>query len=86
MVPVTLYTKVGCCLCDDVKRVLQGETTALNLMIREIDIESDPALFEAHRYEIPVVFLGAHKAFKYRVTREELHQRVARMRASGEFS
>ncbi|MEZ4766934.1 MAG: glutaredoxin family protein [Caldilineales bacterium] len=55
---VILYAKPGCGLCDDVRAdldVLAGEAE-FNLV--EIDITTNPALFDRFRYLIPVVDVG----------------------------
>ena len=52
---VTLYHKEGCHLCEDTRRDLAALQTALPLAVREVDITSDPALYERFRYVIPVV-------------------------------
>jgi len=36
-------------------------------VLEEINIESDPALFERYRYEIPVITINGVEAFRYRV-------------------
>src|SRR5438067_13672292 len=51
---VGLYTKTGCCLCDYAKEALALARAQVDLAWREGDIESDPALYGAHRYDIPV--------------------------------
>ena len=46
--------------------------------LAEIDIETDPALMERFRTEIPVIFVGGRKAFKYRIDEQELRRRLTR--------
>jgi glutaredoxin len=74
---VTLYTKGGCCLCDEAKAQIRAARDRVEFAYREVDIESDAALFERHRYDIPVVEVDGHRAFKHRLTAEQL---VARLR------
>jgi glutaredoxin len=75
---VEIYTKRDCCLCDEAKAVLARVQSELPFDLAEIDIESDPALMERFRTEIPVIFVGGRKAFKYRVDEQELRRRLAR--------
>ena len=75
---VEIYTKRDCCLCDEAKAVLARVRTDLPFELSEIDIEGDPALMERFRTEIPVIFVGGRKAFKYRVDEQELRRRLAR--------
>jgi glutaredoxin len=75
---VTLYTKSGCCLCDEAKAQIRAARARVEFAYREVDIESDPALFEAHRNDIPVVEVDGRRAFKYRLTAEQLVARLSR--------
>ena len=78
MALVTLYTKPGCCLCDEAKDVLARVRAQTPFDLEEIDIETDSTLRERFAMEIPVVFVDGRKAFKYRVDEEELRKRLAR--------
>ena len=73
---VTLYTRQGCCLCDDAKRslVLAGRQAVFQL--EEIDIDSDPQLRTLYNDEVPVIAINGSKAFKYRVTVDELLRKL----------
>ena len=52
---VTLYSKPGCHLCEDVLERLQGMQSELRFTLEEVDITADAQLFARYRYEIPVV-------------------------------
>jgi glutaredoxin len=75
---VVLYTKAGCCLCDDAKEALALARAQVDFALREIDIESDAALYAAHRYDIPVIEIDGRRAFKHRVTARQLVERLSR--------
>lgn len=75
---VEIYTKRDCCLCDEAKEVLARVRTDVPFELAEIDIETDPALMERFRTEIPVIFVGGRKAFKYRIDEQELRRRLTR--------
>lgn len=75
---VVLYTKPGCCLCDDAKEALRAARAQVEFTVREIDIESDRDLYEAHRYDIPVIEIDGRRAFKHRVTAQMLVDRLSR--------
>jgi glutaredoxin len=75
---VVLYTKAGCCLCDDAKLALAVARAQVEFALREVDIESDPALFAAHRYDIPVIEIDGRRAFKHRVSAQKLVERLSR--------
>jgi glutaredoxin len=75
---VTLYTKSGCCLCDDAKEQIRAARQRVEFAFREVDIETDPALFAKHRHDIPVVEVDGRRAFKHRLTADQLVARLSR--------
>ena len=52
---VTLYTKPGCHLCDELKADLLALQTEMNFVVVERNIEEDRQDFARFRYLIPVV-------------------------------
>lgn len=52
---VTFYSKPGCHLCDDARALLEDLGTRYPVMIEEVDIRSDPALFRKYDIRIPVI-------------------------------
>jgi len=75
---VVLYTRSGCCLCEDAKEALRVARAQVEFTVREVDIESDGDLYEAHRYDIPVIEIDGRRAFKHRVTAQMLVARLSR--------
>ena len=82
MTALTLYTRPGCHLCDDMKATIQRVVRASPdpIAIEEIDISSDPELERRYGEEIPVLLVEGRKAAKYRITEGEL-TRILRSRA-----
>ena len=78
MVKVEMLTKPGCGLCDDARDVIErvGRDVAIDFQVR--DISDDPELLARFGEEIPVIFVGGRKAFKYRVEEAELRRRLTR--------
>ena len=74
---VTLYTRVGCCLCDDAKKVLLEARCKANFDLEELDIDLDPELRRRYNDEVPVIAINQVKAFKYKVTRDEFLKKLA---------
>jgi hypothetical protein len=74
MVALTLYSRPGCHLCDEMKavvdRVSRAATPAPTIDV--IDISTSPDLESRYGLEIPVLLVNGKKAAKYRVTEEEL--------------
>ena len=64
---VTLYTRAGCCLCDEAKQVLAAARRHADFDYDEIDIDADPDLLRLYNDEVPVIAIDRKKAFKYRV-------------------
>jgi glutaredoxin len=85
VIALTIYSKPGCHLCDDMKavvdRVVQG--SAQPITVEEIDISRDRALAERYSLEIPVLMLDGRKIAKFRVTEGEL-TRALEGRQAGE--
>ena len=74
---VTLYTRAGCCLCDDAKRVLSDARRRADFDYEELDIDRDPELRRRYNDEVPVIAINQVKAFKYKVTRDEFLKKLA---------
>ena len=74
---VTLYTRKGCCLCDDAKRVLESARQRAGFDLDEVDIDGDAELCRTYNDEVPVIAINGNKAFKYRVTEQELLKKLA---------
>ena len=72
MISLTLYSRPGCHLCDELKAVVARVAGAIPLSLQEIDISTDPTLEARYGLEIPVLLVEGKKAAKYRVTETEL--------------
>jgi glutaredoxin len=74
---VTLYTRAGCCLCDDAKLVIAAARPHADFDYTEIDIDADPDLVLLYNDELPVITIDRRKAFKYRVNMNEFLKKLA---------
>ncbi|HYW48434.1 MAG TPA: glutaredoxin family protein [Bryobacteraceae bacterium] len=74
---VTLYTRSGCCLCEDAKRVLTEARRRAEFDYEEFDIDRDSELRGRYNYEVPVIAINRVKAFKYKVDMEEFLKKLA---------
>jgi glutaredoxin len=72
MISLTLYSRPGCHLCDDMKAVLERAASSRPITIEIVDISDDPELEARYGLEIPVLLVDGKKAAKYRVTEQEL--------------
>jgi len=75
MLNVTLYTRVGCKLCDEVKAELHELQAQYPHRLVEVDIDSDAALVESFGLEIPVVEAGPYR-LKAPITRQKLQMTI----------
>ncbi len=75
---VMLYSRDGCCLCDEAREVLIGvrERHPEAFSIQELDIETDERLLRAYLERIPVVTIDGHEAFELFVDQAELERRL----------
>jgi glutaredoxin len=74
---VTLYTRAGCCLCDDAKQVIAAARGRIDFDYAEIDIDADEKLVRLYNDEVPVVTINRRKAFKYKVDMNEFLKKLA---------
>ena len=74
---VTLYSKPGCHLCDEMKKVIEVVAERVPLTLEVVDISTDPDLQARYGLEIPVLVIDGTKAAKYRVTESELEAKLA---------
>jgi glutaredoxin len=74
---VTLYTRAGCHLCDEVKQVIEAVRLRIRFDYEEFDIDTDPQLRLLYNEEVPVILIDGQKAFKFRVTAAELQKKLA---------
>jgi hypothetical protein len=72
MIPVTIYSRPGCHLCDEMKAVVTRVSRTVPLALTEHDITGDPELEARYGLEIPVLIINGRKTAKYRVTEAEL--------------
>ncbi|PYR33026.1 MAG: hypothetical protein DMF92_00230 [Acidobacteria bacterium] len=95
VIVLTIYSRPGCHLCDEMKAVVLRAARSVPLTVEEIDISLDAELDERYGPEIPVLMVNGKKAAKYpvlmvngkkaakyRVTEEEL-ARILVARAGG---
>jgi glutaredoxin len=54
----TFYTKAGCHFCDEARDMLDDIAAQSDFELTEVDIRSNPKLFEEYRYRIPVIIIN----------------------------
>jgi len=85
MLALTLYSRPGCHLCDEMKAVVQRVARAHGepIAIDEVDISTDANLESRYGQEIPVLMLNGRKIAKYRITEDALRRVLTGLRAEG---
>ncbi|PYT96404.1 MAG: hypothetical protein DMG38_23960 [Acidobacteria bacterium] len=73
---VTLYSRPGCHLCEEAKAAIAPLLREFGAALREVNIEEDATLKERYDWDIPVIFIGAHKAAKHRVDVAEFRRQL----------
>ena len=73
---VTLYTRPGCHLCDAAKAAIAPLLQEFGATLREGNIDADSVLQERYSSDIPVIFIGRHKAAKHRVDLEQFRRQL----------
>ena len=86
MILVEIYSKRGCCLCEEMKEVLLRVQQDIPFSIQEIDIESALALYEAYKERIPLVTINGQPAFKSHMTDVDFRRRLSREDSHGTSS
>lgn len=69
---VTFYTKAGCHLCDEARDMLDDIAAQVEYNLTEVDIRSDPAIFEEYRYRIPVIIVNKSTVVEGRIEFRDL--------------
>ena len=77
---VTLYTRPGCHLCDEVKAQIAPLLGKFGARLREVNIDADPMLRERYTNDVPVIFLGSCKVAKHRVNLEQFRRQLEQFR------
>ncbi len=72
MTTVVLYSREGCCLCDDAREILERVRDRHPFSLEERDIDADDALLRAYLERIPVVTIEGVEAFELFVNEPEL--------------
>jgi glutaredoxin len=73
---VVVYSKPGCCLCEEVKAQLRELQRRHAFDWREVNILDDRKALEEFAQEIPVVFINGKKAFKYHLDEKQFIRRL----------
>ena len=79
---LTLFTRPGCHLCDDLKKTLQQIRRRHAFELTEVDISRDPSLGRRYGQDIPVLLIDGIEAARHRIDEAEIVDRLKRMKAA----
>jgi len=71
---LTLYTRPGCHLCEEARRMMAPLLADYGATLREVNVDADPALRERYTNDVPVIFLGSRKVAKHRLDLAQLRR------------
>ena len=74
---LTLYTRPGCHLCDDMKAVIRRVRGQVACGLTEVDISPDPALVRRYGHDIPVLLADGAEVARVRTGVAELLEALA---------
>ena len=69
---ITIYSKLGCHLCDRVKEVIERCRARAEFTVDVVDISQDPALKERYGRDIPVILLDGVEIARHFVRERKL--------------
>lgn len=81
MTAVTLYTRVGCHLCEAAEEVLRAERAATPFALDLVDVDRDDELVRRYGVRVPVVTIDGEEVFEYEVPVDLLRVRLHPRRA-----
>ena len=79
---VTLYTRPGCHLCEEAKAAMAPLLLQFGAALHEVNVDSDPVLKARYGWDVPVIFIGPHKAAKHRVDVTQFRRQLADAKGS----
>ena len=69
---LTLYTRPGCHLCEEMKAAAVWSKDPQPFGLTEIDISTSPTLQRLYQHHIPVLLLDGEEIVRHRVGEAEL--------------
>ena len=78
MTRLTFYSRADCCLCDEMKAVIDDVGRTVPFELEVVDVDTDLALVAAYGHDVPVLLVDGRKAFKHRLDAAALRRRLAR--------
>jgi predicted thioredoxin/glutaredoxin len=81
---VTVYTRVGCHLCDEAIAVVRAAAEG-RAHVELVDIDADPDLHDRYTVRVPVVAVDGVEIAQYQVAPEQIAQALSPRRRRRRF-
>jgi glutaredoxin len=75
---VTLYTRMGCHLCEQAREVIERARRRVDFELQVLDIDDDEALRARYHQDVPVVAIDGRDLFWWKVDEDALVSRLAK--------
>ncbi len=73
---LTLYTRAGCHLCEEMKTALQPLLREFGARLAEVDVDREEELRALYGNDVPVLFLRARKVAKHRLDAVQMRKQL----------
>ncbi len=80
---LTLYTRQRCHLCEEAKYALAPVLMEFGVALREIDVDTDPALAARFGEQVPVLMLDDRKLAKLRIDAAQVRRALELLKKAG---
>jgi len=74
---LTLYTRAGCHLCEEMKTALRPLLHEFGARLGEVNVDEDADLSAMYGSDVPVLFLGGRKVAKHRLDAAQIIRQLA---------
>ena len=74
---VEFYTKPRCALCNKAREELLRLLAGRHFELAEFDITRSPELFDAYRYDVPVIRIDGHEVGRLQLDVEAVRRLLA---------
>ena len=76
MIEFTVYSRLGCHLCEDLLQQLSLLAQEHDFKVIEVDVDSSPQLIDRYGTQVPVVLCGDEQICHYFLDQAAILQRI----------